>query len=197
MRPRIAALLVALAALLVLAATRPWHSAPIASTGPTATTRSPTPTSTDRAAAASSTSPGRPRAAPGAWRSTPRRGGSTGPTSRQRHDLLRQPRRIGRRRPAQHHRGDDKRTPRRGDRPRDGEDLLGQRHGSTISYANLDGSGGDDLDTTGATVSGPYGVAIDPAAGRIYWANGDQHTISYAKLDGSGGGGDLNISGAT
>jgi len=68
----------------------------------------------------------------------------------------------------------------------------------TISYANLDGSGGGgELNLSGATPSGPRGVAIDSAAGRIYWANQGNHTISYANLDGSGGGGQLNISGAT
>ncbi len=69
---------------------------------------------------------------------------------------------------------------------------------STISYANLDGSGGGDLDAGAATLTGARGIAIDPAAGRIYWANGDggPATISYAALDGSGGG-DLPISGAS
>jgi hypothetical protein len=66
----------------------------------------------------------------------------------------------------------------------------------TISYANLDGSGGGgQLNLSGATPSGPRGVAIDAAAGRIYWANQGNNTISYANLDGSGGGGELNISG--
>jgi hypothetical protein len=35
----------------------------------------------------------------------------------------------------------------------------------------VSGSGGGDLTTTGATVSAPTGVTIDPAAGRIYWAS--------------------------
>ncbi len=46
----------------------------------------------------------------------------------------------------------------------------------------------------------PSGVALDKAAGRIYWANNDTSTgnkISYANLDGSGGGGDLDTTGAT
>jgi DNA-binding beta-propeller fold protein YncE len=68
--------------------------------------------------------------------------------------------------------------------------------GNTISYANLDGSGGDDLDITGATPDAPYGATIDPATGRIYWANLGNNTISYANLDGSGGGGELDISGS-
>ena len=58
-----------------------------------------------------------------------------------------------------------------------------------ISYANLNGSGGGDLNTTGATVSEPFSVAIDPAGGRLYWTNDFDTTdsISYANLDGSGG----------
>jgi DNA-binding beta-propeller fold protein YncE len=67
----------------------------------------------------------------------------------------------------------------------------------SISYANLDGSGGGgELNISGATISKPHGVAIDPVAGRIYWANLD-NTIGYANIDGSGGGGLLNLSGST
>ena len=42
---------------------------------------------------------------------------------------------------------------------------------NTISYAKLDGSGGGQLDISGANPDGPYGLAIDAATGRIYWAN--------------------------
>jgi hypothetical protein len=68
-----------------------------------------------------------------------------------------------------------------------------------VSFANLDGSGGGgDLNTIGATAPNQVaGVAMDPAAGRVYWANAGSGKISYANLDGSGGGGDLNTSGAT
>ncbi|GIK76517.1 MAG: hypothetical protein KJ006_06160 [Thermoleophilia bacterium] len=69
----------------------------------------------------------------------------------------------------------------------------------TIAWADLDGSGGGTVDTTGATVDGPMGLTLDPAHGRIYWANWANHagtTISWADLDGSGGG-DLAITGAT
>jgi hypothetical protein len=66
-----------------------------------------------------------------------------------------------------------------------------------ISFANLDGSGGGDVNTTGATVKGVEGVAVDPVAGRVYWANNTApEKISFANLDGSGGG-DLNTTGAT
>ena len=49
----------------------------------------------------------------------------------------------------------------------------------TISFTNLDGTGGGgQLSTTGATLNNPLGVAIDPAAGRIYWAKpGQQHDL--------------------
>jgi hypothetical protein len=66
-------------------------------------------------------------------------------------------------------------------------------HGDTISYANLDGSGGGDLNTTGASVLGPRGLALDPPDNRVYWANPVAGTISYANLDGTGGGDDLDL----
>jgi hypothetical protein len=66
----------------------------------------------------------------------------------------------------------------------------------TISYANLDGSGGGNLMTPGATSDHPHGVAIDPIARKIFWTNFDSNTISWANLDGSGGG-ELPIPGAT
>ena len=71
-------------------------------------------------------------------------------------------------------------------------------NGFKISFVNLDGSGGGDLATGGATVYGPDGLALDPAAGRIYWANvgAGANKISFANLNGSGGG-DLTITGAT
>src|SRR5215211_1808083 len=72
--------------------------------------------------------------------------------------------------------------------------------GNEISFASLDDTGGGDLTTTGATVDGPLGVAVDPAAGRIYWANSSPEIlpgkISSTSLDGAGGG-DLTTTGAT
>ena len=67
----------------------------------------------------------------------------------------------------------------------------------SIGFASLDGSGGGQLSTAGATLSRPQGVAIDPAGGRIYWADNGNNRISFARLDGTGGGGQLNTSGAT
>src|SRR5436190_1507086 len=71
-----------------------------------------------------------------------------------------------------------------------------------IYYGNLDGSSSpaSTVKTGGATVDAPWGVAPDPAAGKIYWANftagGGGTKISWAKLDGSGSG-DLNTGKAT
>jgi len=66
-----------------------------------------------------------------------------------------------------------------------------------IFYANLDGGGAGQLSTTGAEVNGPAGIAIDPGAARVFWANAAApSTISYAGLNG-GSGGALNTSGAT
>jgi DNA-binding beta-propeller fold protein YncE len=64
---------------------------------------------------------------------------------------------------------------------------------NTISWANLDGSGGGELPTTGAPLDGPMGLAVDSATGRLYISNygstGVSNLISWANLDGSGGGG--------
>ncbi len=65
---------------------------------------------------------------------------------------------------------------------------------NTISYANLDGSGGGgQLNLSGTTPNRPRGVAIDAVTRRLYWANEGDNTILYANLDGSGGGGQLDI----
>ena len=65
-----------------------------------------------------------------------------------------------------------------------------------IAYANLNGTGGGNLATAGATIGATRGVALDVAAGKVYWTSRDIGRISFANLDGSGGG-DLNTSGAT
>ena len=62
---------------------------------------------------------------------------------------------------------------------------------NSISYANLDGSGAANLPIDPATLDGPMGLAIDSAAGKIYWANfgfvvrDSGTTIGVANLDGS------------
>jgi hypothetical protein len=66
-----------------------------------------------------------------------------------------------------------------------------------ISRANLGEGGGADLPISAANVNGPYGLAIDSAAGKIYWLNkvALSGSIGYANLDGSGSG-LLNTAGA-
>jgi hypothetical protein len=67
---------------------------------------------------------------------------------------------------------------------------------NSISYAAVDGTGAGDLNTTGAPISGPVGIVLDPVGGKIYWANSMGTSIGWAKLDGSGGG-TLNTTGTT
>ena len=71
--------------------------------------------------------------------------------------------------------------------------------GTRISYAKLDGSGGDDLVVgDSSTLEGPEGVAIDHASARIYWGDYSALSkISYSSLDGTGGITNVNTMGAT
>ncbi len=74
-------------------------------------------------------------------------------------------------------------------------------NGTGISFANLDGTGGGDLNLTGTTTTNQsLGVGVDSAAGRLYWVSAGDFgavRVSFVNLDGSGGGGGLNITGAT
>jgi low-density lipoprotein receptor class B len=75
----------------------------------------------------------------------------------------------------------------------------------TIGFDRLDDSGGGGLGVAGADVNSAIGVAMDPAANRIYWANsgisnpGAQgaNTLAYANLNGTGDGHDLTTTGAS
>lgn len=63
----------------------------------------------------------------------------------------------------------------------------------TISWADLGGDGGGDVNTTGANMGRPWGLSIDTAANRVYWtsfggADSNKGSISWANLDGTGGG---------
>jgi hypothetical protein len=69
----------------------------------------------------------------------------------------------------------------------------GNNNETSISFLNLDGSGGADLFNTAV---GPAGEAIDAATGRLYFTNEGNDTISFVNLDGSGGG-PLNTGTAT
>ncbi len=61
---------------------------------------------------------------------------------------------------------------------------------------DIDGSQPAGINVTGATMNGPRGLTLDPAAGRVYWANNAGNKISFANVNGSGGG-DLSTTGAT
>lgn len=73
--------------------------------------------------------------------------------------------------------------------------IWGNAGADTLSYANLDGSGGGDLDLGEVTMDEPIGVAVDSAAGRIYWIDDATDAIVFASLDGSGSSGTLPIAG--
>ncbi len=66
----------------------------------------------------------------------------------------------------------------------------GNEGAESISHSNVAGGGGAEIPITGVDVNHPEGLAIDSAAGRIYWANrnGAEYSIRFANLDGSGGG---------
>lgn len=66
----------------------------------------------------------------------------------------------------------------------------------SIGFASLSGAHGGVLDTTGATLDGPWGLVLDPARDKVWWLNYDGSSISSANLSG-GGGQDLNTAGAT
>ncbi|MBA3833776.1 MAG: hypothetical protein H0X34_18155, partial [Chthoniobacterales bacterium] len=44
------------------------------------------------------------------------------------------------------------------------------------------------MSTAPVTPIQPAGIAVDPAAGRLYWADVGTNKIGYANLNGSGGG---------
>jgi DNA-binding beta-propeller fold protein YncE len=68
---------------------------------------------------------------------------------------------------------------------------------ATMSFANLDGSGGGGVvNTHGATVDEPFGVAIDSAGGTLFWVNDSGNAVSWANLDGSRAG-NLDTTGAS
>ena len=62
-------------------------------------------------------------------------------------------------------------------------------NGSGIFYADLDTGAGAKLEVSGAATTNVHGIAIDPAAGKIYWSGEPERSplIGVANLDGSGG----------
>jgi DNA-binding beta-propeller fold protein YncE len=59
--------------------------------------------------------------------------------------------------------------------------------GSTVSQANLDGTGGVSLGNLGGTLNGPHCIALDVANNRIFVTNNTGNTVVRANLDGTGG----------
>jgi hypothetical protein len=71
--------------------------------------------------------------------------------------------------------------------------------GEHISHANLTGGGGGDFDLSGATFKDAYGMAFDPASGRIYWGNygtGTVRTAAFSFVGIGGGGSNIDIASA-
>lgn len=65
----------------------------------------------------------------------------------------------------------------------------------SIAWAKLDGSAGGVLSTAGVTLSSPCcRIALDPAAGRIYFVNGSK--LAYVNVNNTGGG-ELSLTGST
>jgi hypothetical protein len=63
----------------------------------------------------------------------------------------------------------------------------------SISFANIDGSGGGPLNLSGIQIAGPEGMTYDSATGRLYIASVDggpeeKGQIVYVNVDGSGAG---------
>lgn len=66
---------------------------------------------------------------------------------------------------------------------------------NTITYASVNGGGGGQLNTGGAPINGPVGLAIS-FGGTIFWANYGNDSLAYASLN-SGPGGQVDTTGAT
>jgi DNA-binding beta-propeller fold protein YncE len=72
--------------------------------------------------------------------------------------------------------------------------------GNAVGYANLNGTGGGDLSLETAPINTPWGLALDPSIGRIYWGNegNDEertNAFGFVGTNGSGAGG-INIASA-
>ena len=94
----------------------------------------------------------------------------------------------------QHDRSDSQRAGRSRHRSGREQDLLGRLRGTTISFANLDDTGGGGhLSTTGAsTPNEPLGIAIDPGANKVYWAQPLAPDDFVREREQHGGGGNVN-----
>jgi len=65
--------------------------------------------------------------------------------------------------------------------------------GEHLDYVSVNGGSGGAVDLTGADVRQPYGLALDPANGTVYWGNYDKDegenagAIGFVRLSGGGG----------
>ncbi|HWP32843.1 MAG TPA: hypothetical protein VNL97_03750, partial [Solirubrobacterales bacterium] len=67
---------------------------------------------------------------------------------------------------------------------------------SNVSFASLGGGSGGDVGLTGSVFDNPYGLALDPSIGRLYWANyghGEERIGAIGFASTAGGGGAINI----
>lgn len=65
-----------------------------------------------------------------------------------------------------------------------------------VSWANLNGTGGGDFPVGEPAFDGPYGLAVDAAAGRVYWANygaGEDRTNALGFLNLGGGSAPIDV----
>jgi DNA-binding beta-propeller fold protein YncE len=58
----------------------------------------------------------------------------------------------------------------------------------SISFANIDGSGGGALNLGAIELESPEGMALDPATNRLFVANPGKNQVDFVNLDGSGAG---------
>jgi hypothetical protein len=66
----------------------------------------------------------------------------------------------------------------------------------TISFANVNNTGGANLDLSGAPAPVSItGLSVDPAGGRIYWLDESAGKVGFASL-GGGSGGEVNLTGS-
>jgi hypothetical protein len=66
----------------------------------------------------------------------------------------------------------------------------------SVSFVGLGGGNGGSVNLTGATISNPYGLALDPSIGRLYWGNygtGAVKTGAIGFAATGGGGGAISI----
>ena len=61
----------------------------------------------------------------------------------------------------------------------------------------MDPGGGGTLNTSPITPNQPFGLSLDAATGKIYWADSGDNKIEFANVNDTGGGGVVNTTGAS